>query len=53
MILCSAVSGLNIAGSYKTFGSKQPHLNSDTFLSLVGALSAIGGNAAGRFFWGS
>ena len=39
--------------SYKTFGSKQPHLNSDSFLSLVGALSAIGGNAAGRFFWGS
>jgi len=53
MILCSAVSGLNIASSYKTFGMKQPHLNSDAFLSLVGALSAIGGNAAGRFFWGS
>lgn len=53
MILNSAVSGLNIASSYKTFGSKQPHLNSDSFLSLVGALSAIGGNAAGRFFWGS
>jgi len=53
MILCSAVSGLNIASSYKTFGMKQAHLNSDAFLSLVGALSAIGGNAAGRFFWGS
>ena len=53
MILNSAVSGLNIASSYKTFGSKQAHLNSDSFLTLVGALAAIGGNAAGRFFWGS
>lgn len=52
MILNSAVSGLNVAGSYKTFGTKQPQLNSDTFLSLVGSLSAIFGNAAGRFFWG-
>ena len=32
---------------------KQAHLNSDTFLTLVGALAAIFGNAAGRFFWGS
>jgi len=53
MILMSAVSGLNIASSYKTYGAKQPHLNSDAFLSLVGSLSAILGNAAGRFFWGS
>ena len=47
MILGSAVSGLNIASSYKTFGAKQPHLNNDAFLTVVGALSAIGGNAAG------
>jgi len=53
MILTSAVSGLNIAGSYKTYGTKQPQLNSDSYLSLVGSLAAIGGNAAGRFFWGS
>jgi len=53
MILTSAVSGLNIAASYKSFGAKQEHLNSDGFLSLVGSLSAILGNAAGRFFWGS
>lgn len=53
MILNSAVSGLNIAGSYKTFGAKQPLLNSDAYLSLVGSASAILGNAAGRFFWGS
>ena len=53
MILGSAVSGLNIASSYKTFGAKQPHLNNDAFLTVVGALSAIGGNAAGRLFWGS
>ena len=53
MILFSAVSGLNIAGSYKTFGLSQPALNSDTFLLLVGSLSAIFGNAAGRFFWGA
>ena len=53
MILLSAVSGLNIASSYKTYGTKQPQLNSDAFLSLVGSLSAILGNAAGRFFWGS
>jgi len=53
MILCSAICGLNIASSYKTYGTKQAHLNSDAFLSLVGSLAAIGGNAAGRFFWGS
>jgi len=53
MIVNSAVSGLNIASSYKTYGTKQPALNSDAFLSLVGSLSSIGGNAAGRFFWGS
>jgi len=53
MILFSAVSGLCVAGSYKTFGTRQPHLNSDKFLSLVGSASAILGNAAGRFFWGS
>jgi len=53
MILGSAVSGLNIASSYKTFGAKQPQLNSDSFLTAVGAVAAIGGNAAGRFFWGS
>jgi len=53
MILNSAVAGLNIASSYKTFGTKQPHLNSDAFLTMVGALSAIGGNAAGRLFWGT
>jgi MFS family permease len=52
MILCSAVAGLNTAGSYKTFGATQPALNSDAYLSLVGSLSAILGNAAGRFFWG-
>ena len=87
MILNSAVSGLNVAGSYKTFGTKQvvlpppspplrppclsclpaspaslplarlhrrvvcplppqPQLNSDTYLSLVGSLAAIFGNAA-------
>merc|ERR1711967_216696 len=40
-------------GSYKIFGSKQESLNSDAFLSLVGSLSAIFGNALGRFFWGS
>uniref|UniRef100_A0A7S4F4J8 Major facilitator superfamily (MFS) profile domain-containing protein n=1 Tax=Chrysotila carterae TaxID=13221 RepID=A0A7S4F4J8_CHRCT len=53
MILNSAVSGLNIIGSYKTFGAKQPHLNSDAFLSLVGSLASILGNAAGRFAWGA
>ena len=52
MILCSAVAGLNTAGTYKTFGATQPALNSDAYLSLVGSLSAILGNAAGRFFWG-
>jgi len=53
MILNSAISGLIITGSYKTFGATQPQLNSDQFLSLVGSLSAIFGNAAGRFFWGA
>lgn len=53
MILNSAVSGLNIASSYKTFGMKQAHLNSDAFLTLVGSLAALGGNSAGRLFWGS
>jgi len=53
MILGSAVGGLNVAGSYKTFGLKQPQLNSDSFLTVVGALSAIFGNAAGRFFFGA
>jgi len=53
MILNSAVSGLMITGSYKTFGTKQPQLNSDAFLSLVGSVASILGNAAGRFFWGS
>ena len=52
MIICSAVAGLNTAGTYKTFGATQPALNSDAYLSLVGSLSAILGNAAGRFFWG-
>ena len=42
-----STGGLNVAGSYKTFGLKQPQLNSDSFLTLVGALSAIFGNAAG------
>jgi len=45
MILCSAVAGLNTAGTYKTFGATQPALNSDAYLSLVGSLSAILGNA--------
>ena len=40
-------SGLNIASTYKTYATKLPELNSDSFLSLVGAVSAIGGNAAG------
>jgi len=53
MIILSAVSGLNVAGSYKTFGTRLAALNSDSFLSLVGALAAILGNAAGRFFWGA
>merc|ERR1740139_382446 len=39
MILCSAVAGLNTAGTYKTFGATQPALNSDAYLSLVGSLS--------------
>jgi len=53
MILHSAVSGIIVIGSYKTFGAKQPALNSDSFLTLVGSLGAIFGNAAGRFFWGA
>lgn len=48
MIVSSAVSGLNIASSYKTYGIKQAALNSDAFLSLVGSLAAIFGNAAVR-----
>ena len=35
-------SGLNIASTYKTYATKLPELNSDAFLSFVGAISAIG-----------
>ena len=52
MIIMSATSGINIASSYKTFALKQPNLNSEAFLALVGSIAALGGNAAGRFFWG-
>jgi len=53
MTINSVVSGLSIAGTYKVFGSKQPNLNSDKFLTMVGSLAAIFGNAGGRFFWAS
>jgi MFS family permease len=53
MIIMSATSGINIASSYKTFALKQPNLNSEAFLALVGSIAALGGNAAGRFFWGA
>merc|ERR1712083_1255055 len=53
MTINSVVLGLAIANTYKMFGAKQPALNSDKFLSLVGSLAAIFGNAAGRFFWAS
>ncbi|KOO53092.1 major facilitator superfamily protein [Chrysochromulina tobinii] len=53
MIIMSATSGINIASSYKTFALKQPNLNSEAFLALVGSIAALGGNAAGRFFWGT
>merc|ERR1712151_99257 len=46
MIISSASSGFNIAGSYKSFGALQPALNSDAFLTLVGAFCALG-NAGG------
>lgn len=52
-ILFVATPGLAIAGQYKIYGLKQPNLNSDSFLALVGQLSAIFGNAAGRFIWGA
>ena len=52
MILCAATGGLNIASSYKTLGASAPHLNGDSFLSLVGGLASLLGNAAGRIFWG-
>lgn len=53
MILLSAIGGLNTASSYKMFGVARAHLNSDGFLSLVGGLASLLGNAAGRLFWGS
>ena len=52
MILTSAASGLSIASTYRVIGRRHPHLDSDSFLSVVGATSALIGNAAGRFFWG-
>jgi OFA family oxalate/formate antiporter-like MFS transporter len=53
MIFASATPGLNIAGSFKIYGLSRPSLNSDAFLTLVGSLSALLGNAGGRLFWGS
>jgi MFS family permease len=53
MIIMSATSGINIASSYKTFALKQPNLNSEAFLALVGSIAALGGNAAGRVFLGA
>lgn len=48
MIIFSAISGLHTAASYKLFGAARTHLNADSFLSLVGGLSSLLGNAAGR-----
>ena len=53
MMVTSAVSGLHIISSYKSFGLNRPALSSDHFLSLVDALTALCGNAAGRLFWGA
>lgn len=53
MIIFSAIGGLNTASSYKLFGVARAHLNADAFLSLVGGLASLLGNAAGRIFWGT
>ena len=53
LVPLQAVSGLNTASSYKLFGVGKAHLNSDGFLSLVGGLASLLGNAAGRLFWGT
>ena len=52
MILFSAISGLHTTASYKLYGVARAHLNADAFLSLVGGLASLCGNAAGRLFWG-
>ena len=36
MILTSAASGLSIASTYRVIGRRHPHLDSDSFLSVVG-----------------
>merc|ERR1712217_86089 len=53
MVMFSATPGLNIAVNFKTFAIKQPALRDDLFLTVVGSLSALLGNAGGRFFFGA
>lgn len=53
MMLTSAMAGLCLAGNFKAFGVQQPALNNDAFLTLVGSLSSLLGNAGGRIFWGA
>ena len=53
MIISAAIAGLNIASSYKLFGVRRAHLNGDAYLSLIGGLASLLGNAAGRIFWGT
>lgn len=53
MIITSATSGMFLVGAYKAYGVQQPALNNDEFLTLVGSVSSLMGNAGGRLFWGS
>lgn len=45
----TAVGGLYLAGTFKTFGEK--HFSDERFLTIIGAI-ASGLNSAGRIFWG-
>eukprot|EP00747_Dinoflagellata_sp_TGD_P142737 gnl/TRDRNA2_/TRDRNA2_176285_c0_seq1.p1 gnl/TRDRNA2_/TRDRNA2_176285_c0~~gnl/TRDRNA2_/TRDRNA2_176285_c0_seq1.p1 ORF type:complete len:689 (+),score=150.46 gnl/TRDRNA2_/TRDRNA2_176285_c0_seq1:47-2068(+) len=53
MIITSALSGLTVAGGFKAIAVAHPNLVNDQYLTLVGALASLLGNAGGRLFWGT
>eukprot|EP00640_Fibrocapsa_japonica_P007300 CAMPEP_0113940380 /NCGR_PEP_ID=MMETSP1339-20121228/6514_1 /TAXON_ID=94617 /ORGANISM="Fibrocapsa japonica" /LENGTH=196 /DNA_ID=CAMNT_0000944183 /DNA_START=74 /DNA_END=661 /DNA_ORIENTATION=+ /assembly_acc=CAM_ASM_000762 len=51
IVASSAVSGMNLAGLYKVYGSQCPKLASEAFLCHVGATAALA-NGSLRMGWG-